>query len=68
MARRPRVETPEFYHIFNRGVESRDVLLDNEDKKKFLKVVCETSKLYHFTILSHCLMNNHCHLLLEKQP
>ncbi len=67
MPRRLRVDTLGYYHIYNRGVERRDIFLDNLDKEKFLKILCEVSRLYKLNIHSFCLMDNHYHLLLENQ-
>ena len=66
MARRLRVENAGFHHIINRGVEKRKIFMDEKDKEKFLELVCEVSKLYHFKLHSYCLMDNHYHLLLEN--
>jgi len=67
MPRQLRVEEIGFYHIINRGVERRDIFLDDEDHKKFLEIVEEASEVYGFVIHSFCLMNNHYHLLLQTQ-
>ncbi len=66
MARRPRIESAGFHHVYNRGVEKRKIFMDEKDKEKFLELICEVSKLYHFKIHSYCLMDNHYHLLLEN--
>lgn len=29
----------EYYHVFNRGVDKRDIFLDEEDKKRFIKLL-----------------------------
>ncbi len=65
MPRKPRIEEIGFYHIINRGVERRDIFLDDNDYEKFLEIVDESSEVYGFNIHSFCLMNNHYHLLLQ---
>ena len=53
-----------FYHIFNRGVNSKMVFLSDENFSFFLRKV----KLYlipYFDIYAYCLMPNHFHLLLN---
>lgn len=53
-----------FYHIFNRGVNSKMVFLSDENCSFFLRKV----KLYlipYFDIYAYCLMPNHFHLLLK---
>jgi REP element-mobilizing transposase RayT len=67
MPRQLRVEEIGFYHIINRGVERRDIFIDDEDYEKFLEILKESSDVYDFLIHSFCLMNNHYHLLLQIQ-
>ena len=67
-----------FYHVYNRGVEKRDIFLDDQDYtvflgllKKFLvgappsKTNRHAPKTYGDTLdlLAYCLMPNHYHLL-----
>ncbi len=65
MARRPRIEMPGFHHVINRGVEQRNIFLDEEDFETFLKLLCDACSLHNATIHSYCLMTNHYHLLIE---
>lgn len=65
MPRPLRVEEIGFYHVINRGVERRDIFLDNEDYEKFLEILEESSEVYGFVIHSFCLMPNHYHFLLQ---
>ena len=67
MARRVRVEEAGFHYIYNRGVEQRVVFNNNQDKDKFLDIVCEVSLHCGFTIHAYALMDNHYHLLLENK-
>ncbi|WP_456452081.1 transposase [Hydrogenimonas sp.] len=67
MARRIRIETPGFHHIYNRGVERRFVYEKNEDKEKFLRLLCEVSEHYGFVVHAYALMDNHYHLLIENK-
>ncbi len=66
MARRPRVESAGYHHIYNRGVERRVVFAKPEDKDKFLEIVCEVSEHYDFIIHGYAILDNHYHLLLEN--
>ena len=45
MARRVRIETPGYHHIYNRGVERRFVYEEESDKEKFLRILCDVSEL-----------------------
>lgn len=65
MARKPRINQIGFYHVINRGVEKRDIYLDDEDRQRFLEIIDESAELFDFNIHSYCLMTNHYHLLIE---
>jgi len=65
MPRRPRIEKAGFYHIINRGVEQRDIFLDDTDHIKFLELLEDSADVYFFSVYSYCLMDNHYHLLLQ---
>ena len=67
MARRVRIETPGFHHIYNRGVEKRNVYKENADKEKFLRLLCDICDHYDFTVHAYALMDNHYHLLVENR-
>ena len=65
MARKPRINQSGFYHVINRGVERREVYLEDEDYQRFLEILNEVCELYEFSVYSFCLMSNHYHLLLK---
>ena len=65
MARRVRIEEIGFYHIINRGVERRNIFLDDDDRDKFIKIIDESAETYSFIMHSFCLMDNHYHFLIE---
>ena len=65
MPRKPRIEIPGYYHIINRGVEQRDVFLDEEDFDTFEELLCDLTKEFDIILHNFCLMNNHYHLLIE---
>ena len=65
MPRKPRIEIPGYYHVINRGVEQRNLFLDNEDFRTFEELLCKFSKEFDIIIHNFCLMNNHYHLLIE---
>lgn len=65
--RESRLETDRFYYIFNRGVNSKPVFLNNENYKYFL----QKANLYLiscFDIYAYCLMPNHFHFILKTKP
>ncbi len=68
-----------YYHIYNRGVEKRDIFMDDQDYRVFLGYL----KLYldpdqkkrpdnlpelskEIDLLAYCLMPNHFHLLVRQ--
>jgi putative transposase len=65
MPRRPRITTPGFYHVINRGVNSEKIFLSDEDKEKFLEFLDLSRSIYQFTLHSFCILDNHYHLLLQ---
>ena len=67
MPRRERITHPGFYHIINRGVERRNIFLDEDDFDKFLSILYKVFKDYAAILHSYCLMTNHYHLLIETK-
>jgi len=55
-----------FYHIYNRGVNSKIVFLNQENYRFFL-VKVEKYLLPYFDIFAYCLMPNHFHLILSPK-
>jgi len=65
MARRPRLELIGFHHVVNRGVAKKKIYLCNEDKDKFLEILCKACKIYKVNVHDYCLMDNHYHIFIE---
>ena len=65
MPRKPRIDLPGYHHVINRGVNRENILLCNDDKKKFLDILEITREIYHLIIHSFCILDNHYHLLIE---
>lgn len=65
MARQQRIDLAGYHHVINRGVEKRDVFLDDEDFEKFLEIIKRYMPLYEFKLEAYCLMSNHYHILLS---
>ena len=65
MPRKPRLDMAGFHHIVNRGIEKRDVYRCDEDKEKFLQILCKACKVYKVNVHDYCLMDNHYHLLIQ---
>jgi putative transposase len=58
-----------YFHIYNRGVEKRDLFLDNDDRVKFLASITKINDHFdpYVSIHSFCLMNNHFHFLVQQK-
>jgi len=65
MARRPRLDFAGFHHIVNRGVARGNIYNSDDDKEKFLEILCKACMIYKVNVHDYCLMDNHYHLLVE---
>lgn len=81
MASKPRYfQNNYYYHCFNRGVDKRDIFLEDRDYMRFLATI-ETSNdpssmrtidpnkktgKYFVDVINYCLMPNHYHLTLKQ--
>ena len=65
MGRRPRLNMAGFHHVVNRGIERNNVYRSDEDKEKFLEILCKACNIYKANLHDYCLMDNHYHLLIE---
>ena len=53
------------YHIMLRGINQQQIFEDEQDYKRFLKILEECKVICEYKIYAYCLMGNHIHLLLE---
>ena len=58
--------TTGIYHIMLRGIDKRDIFLDDEDKIKFLDSLSKAKEKGNFELYGYCLMDNHVHLLMKE--
>ncbi|MCQ2458038.1 MAG: transposase [Clostridia bacterium] len=54
------------YHIMLRGMDHRDIFMDDEDRKRFLETLDKVREVSGFKLYAYCLMENHVHLLLQE--
>jgi len=54
------------YHIMLRGIDKRDIFLDDEDKIKFMEKLMKAKEIGKFELYGYCLMDNHAHLLIRE--
>jgi len=55
------------YHIMIRGNERKKLFFDDEDREKFIDILCEKKKEQGYLIYAYCLMDNHVHLLIKEE-
>ncbi len=53
-----------YYHIYNRGVEKRDIFLEEKDYYIFHKYLFEAVSKNNMILLDHVYVKNHFHLLI----
>lgn len=53
------------YHVVSRGVNKQNIFLDEKDKEYFLFLLEKYSKKYEIQVHTHCLLDNHFHLLIK---
>jgi len=58
------LEKDYLYHIYNRGINSENIFLSDENKTYFLKLLSKylSEKI---DVYAYCLMNNHFHIVLK---
>lgn len=67
MSRTARVKSETgIYHVMLRGLDKRDIFLQNGDFEVFLKYIAKAKEKSNISVLAYCLMTNHVHLLLKE--
>ena len=62
MPRPFRLEFPgAFFHVYNRGVEKRDIFVDDIDRRFFLDLLGDVATRFRWNIHSYTEMTNHYH-------
>ncbi|MCF6294927.1 MAG: transposase [Flavobacteriaceae bacterium] len=59
-----KIETGYYYHIFNRGVNSKAIFKSDENKRYSLKLISKYPDSM-VSVYAYCLMDNHFHLTLQ---
>ncbi len=66
MARPLRIEYPgAWYHVMSRGSGRRNIVLSDDDRKRFFQLLGETSKIFQIEVHAYSLLDNHYHLLIH---
>ena len=67
MSRYPRKRSVSgIYHVMLKGIDGRDIFLENYDKIKFMRGIKKAKDIGEFKLFGYCLMDNHVHLLIEE--
>ncbi len=56
------------YHLIQKGVEDRDIFLDEDDYIFYINELDRCVDVFKFSLLSYALMKNHTHLLVKIDP
>ncbi|MBE0433587.1 transposase, partial [candidate division WOR-3 bacterium] len=68
MARALRIQFPgAFYHVTCRGIERRQIFMDDADRNKFLELLSGSLETYQVVVFAYTLMANHFHLLIQTR-
>ena len=68
MPRAPRVDFPgAYHHVYGRGIEKRDIFVDDRDRFVFLERLGGNLKRWNLSCFAWALMPNHFHLLLHSR-
>ena len=58
------LEKENYYHIYNRGINSADIFMNDENKSFFLKQLDKYLK-DKISVFAYCLMDNHFHMVVR---
>ena len=67
MARQWRIEFPgALYHVLSRGNNRQNIFLSDDDRKRFIDLMGESSDRFNLEVYAYVLMKNHYHILIEN--
>lgn len=67
MARQPRKKSNTgIHHIMLRGIDKRNIFLDDGDRRKFINNLLKAKERSDFKLYAYCILNNHVHLLIKE--
>ena len=59
----------EFVHVTTHGIDDKFIYESTREKREIKKLILQNQKEYNITLMSHCIMDNHLHLLIKfKNP
>ncbi|GAB1856974.1 hypothetical protein MHTCC0001_18100 [Flavobacteriaceae bacterium MHTCC 0001] len=59
-----KLEKDHYYHIYNRGINSQNIFLNEDNMSYFLKLM-DKHLSNKIEVIAYCLMNNHFHLVIK---
>jgi REP-associated tyrosine transposase len=66
VARKPRQEVAGgTFHVYARGNDRRPIFVDDDDYRRYLKILGAAVWRFRWRCLAYCLMPNHVHLMVE---
>ena len=54
-----------YYHVINRGLERKRIVLKQADHDEFVKLLQDVSIRWGVKVIAYCLMSNHYHVFLQ---
>ncbi|MBE0433007.1 transposase [candidate division WOR-3 bacterium] len=68
MARALRIQfSGAFYHVTCRGIERRQIFMDDTDRNEFIELFSGSIETYQVVVFAYTLMANHFHLLIQTK-
>lgn len=55
------------YHIMLRGIDKRNIFINDSDYEKFIEYIKKAKEKTEFTAYGYCLMTNHVHMLIKTE-
>ncbi|HUG93402.1 MAG TPA: transposase, partial [Planctomycetaceae bacterium] len=66
MPRQPRLQIADgAYHVTNRGLERRDIVRDDSDRREWYRLFDRAAKRCGWRVFAWTLLNNHFHIFLR---
>ena len=62
-----RLSATDTYHVMLRGINRQQIFMDDEDCRRFVRILSDCKQLSGFELYAWCLMPNHIHMLIHVQ-
>lgn len=68
MPRKPRIEFEgALYHVITRGNQRQETFKEEDDYRRYLRILAHYKKRHSFYLYAYVLMSNHIHLVMETR-